>query len=53
MNNCVETALVAPGRLAVRDSKDTSRAHLSLSGAAWAAFVTSLRGPDGRPGGLS
>ncbi|MFI8007363.1 DUF397 domain-containing protein [Streptomyces sp. NPDC086010] len=53
MNNCVETALIAPGRLAVRDSKDTALAHLSLSGAAWTAFVTSLRGPGGRPGGLN
>ncbi|MFF4248656.1 DUF397 domain-containing protein [Streptomyces sp. NPDC001822] len=55
MNNCVETALIAPGRLAVRDSKDTELPHLSLSSAAWTSFVTSLRGrrgPGGRVGGL-
>lgn len=56
MNNCVEAALIAPGRLAVRDSKDTDLPHLSLSGAAWTTFVACLCGrrvPGGRVGNLS
>ncbi|MFE7463504.1 DUF397 domain-containing protein [Streptomyces sp. NPDC057499] len=42
MNNCVETAPFSDGRLAVRDSKDRSRAPLRFSATAWTAFVTGL-----------
>lgn len=35
---CVEVA-VCPGRVHVRDSKDTSRAGLTVEPSAWAAFV--------------
>lgn len=43
MNNCVEAARLAPGRLAVRDSKDTGRPPLRFSAAAWDSFVCALR----------
>ncbi|MFF2009737.1 DUF397 domain-containing protein [Streptomyces sp. NPDC058195] len=42
MNNCVETAPVSDGRLAVRDSKDLSRTPLRFSATAWTSFVTGL-----------
>lgn len=43
--NCIEVA-VNPGSVLVRDSKDTSRAPLSLSPTAWAAFTGHARGGD-------
>jgi hypothetical protein len=43
MNNCVEAAVLAPGALAVRDSKDTAGPALLFSPAAWASFVAALR----------
>ncbi|MFJ8861478.1 DUF397 domain-containing protein [Streptomyces sp. NPDC102451] len=48
MNNCVETALLDDGQLAVRDSKDTVLPPLRFSAAAWTSFVTAL---PGRPVG--
>ncbi|WP_393055082.1 DUF397 domain-containing protein [Streptomyces sp. LN549] len=44
MNNCVEAAPFGSRRLAVRDSKDTSRPPLLFSAAAWTSFVTALNG---------
>ncbi|MFI9306456.1 DUF397 domain-containing protein [Streptomyces triculaminicus] len=49
MNNCVETAVLAPELLAVRDSKRTPGPVLLFSPRAWSAFTTDLR--RGRPGG--
>ncbi|GAA0473865.1 DUF397 domain-containing protein [Streptomyces sp. NPDC046215] len=46
MNNCVETAGLRPGLLAVRDSKNTARPALLFSPVAWTSFVGGLR--DGR-----
>ncbi|MFD6534176.1 DUF397 domain-containing protein [Streptomyces sp. NPDC060184] len=52
MNNCVETAVVGPTLLSVRDSKDVDRARLSFSAPAWSAFVSGLQDPgtDGARG---
>ncbi|MGW1138921.1 DUF397 domain-containing protein [Streptomyces zhihengii] len=36
---CVEVATVAGQAVLVRDSKDTSRPHLSVAPAGWADFV--------------
>ncbi|GAB2812571.1 DUF397 domain-containing protein [Streptomyces daliensis] len=49
MNNCVETARLGAGRLAVRDSKDTGGAALLFADAAWESFLTSVQGqaPNG------
>lgn len=43
--NCVEwaPALASAGNVPVRDSKDISRAQLSISTHAWAAFVHGVR----------
>ncbi|RCG23886.1 DUF397 domain-containing protein [Streptomyces reniochalinae] len=44
--NCVEWApglVCGGGRVPVRDSKDTGRAPLSFSSAAWAAFVGGVK----------
>ncbi|MFF8832402.1 DUF397 domain-containing protein [Streptomyces sp. NPDC015131] len=41
--DCVEVAL-CPHAVHVRDSKDTARPALTLSPAAWAAFVAEERG---------
>ncbi|MET7938165.1 DUF397 domain-containing protein [Streptomyces sp. NPDC005322] len=49
MNNCVETALLGPGRLAVRDSKNTARPAVLFTPSAWASFLEGLR--DGALGG--
>ncbi|MEV6669243.1 DUF397 domain-containing protein [Streptomyces sp. NPDC051162] len=49
MNNCVETAGLAPGLLAVRDSKNTALSALLLSSAAWSSFVGGLRDGSLRP----
>lgn len=38
--NCVEVADNLPGRVLVRDSKDTDGPALTFSPAAWLAFVT-------------
>ncbi|MEV0181389.1 DUF397 domain-containing protein [Streptomyces sp. NPDC050625] len=38
---CVEVA-VRPGRVHVRDSKDTGRPALTLEPAAWTAFIESV-----------
>lgn len=43
MNNCVETARKGAGELAVRDSKNVTRPHLSFSAEAWSCFVSALR----------
>ena len=44
MNNCVETALVPPGRLlAVRDSKNPGGPALLFGPAAWTGLVSVLR----------
>lgn len=42
MNNCVETARTGADGLAVRDSKNVTRPHLSFSTAAWTSFVSAL-----------
>ncbi len=44
MNNCVETARLADGQLAVRDSKATALPPLRFSAAAWTSFVSGLHG---------
>ncbi|WP_329128858.1 DUF397 domain-containing protein [Streptomyces sp. NBC_01476] len=41
-NNCVETARLASGPLAVRDSKDPSGPALLFAPDAWTAFVRAL-----------
>jgi hypothetical protein len=38
-NNCVETALLPTGPVAVRDSKDTAGPALLFAPGAWASFV--------------
>jgi hypothetical protein len=42
-NNCVETARLASGLLAVRDSKDVQGPALLFPPAAWSHFVRALR----------
>ncbi|MFF1421652.1 DUF397 domain-containing protein [Streptomyces sp. NPDC058280] len=42
MNNCVETARTGADGLAVRDSKNVTRPHLSFSTAAWTSFVSAF-----------
>lgn len=51
MNNCVETAVLTPGRLSVRDSKDVHRSPLRFSAPAWGSFLSGLRGSGGADGG--
>lgn len=41
-STCVEVGL-APGRVAVRDTKSRTRGHLAVSRATWRAFVTGVR----------
>jgi len=41
--NCVEVAVLAGGRRAVRDSKDPAGPALTFSPAAWRAFTARLR----------
>lgn len=41
-NNCVETARLASGLLAVRDSKDQQGPALLFGPAAWSQFVRAL-----------
>jgi hypothetical protein len=43
-NNCVETARLGPGQLAVRDSKDRLGPALLFRPDAWADFVQALTG---------
>ena len=51
MNNCVETARLSPGLLAVRDSKNTAGPALMFPPSAWSAFVEDLcHGDLGDPG---
>ncbi|MFK8844824.1 DUF397 domain-containing protein [Streptomyces sp. Ac-502] len=42
MNNCVETARIGSGLLAVRDSKNTAGPALLFTTAAWSSFVDGL-----------
>lgn len=42
-NNCVETAQLPSGLLAVRDSKNPQGPALLFAAAAWGAFVRALR----------
>ncbi|MFD8970301.1 DUF397 domain-containing protein [Streptomyces sp. NPDC059568] len=42
-NNCVESACLGADALAVRDSKNVARPHLSFSADAWTSFVAALR----------
>ncbi|MFH8410776.1 DUF397 domain-containing protein [Streptomyces sp. NPDC018019] len=42
MNNCVETARIGSGLLAVRDSKNTAGPALLFTAAAWTSFVDGL-----------
>ncbi|MFH9616617.1 DUF397 domain-containing protein [Streptomyces pratensis] len=46
MNNCVETAPLGDGGLAVRDSKDTALPPLRFSARTWTSFLAGL---DSRP----
>ncbi|MFB6806685.1 DUF397 domain-containing protein [Streptomyces sp. NPDC056387] len=43
MNNCVETAVLAGGLLAVRDSKRTDGPAVLFTGPAWHGFLASVR----------
>ena len=51
-NNCVETARLGPGRLAVRDSKDPQGPALLFTADAWTDFVRAVSGGPGASGGL-
>lgn len=42
-NNCVETARLDSGRLAVRDSKDVEGPALLFPASAWSHFLLALR----------
>lgn len=42
MNNCVETATIGPGLLAVRDAHRATGPALLFTPVAWARFVTGL-----------
>ncbi|MFF4406596.1 DUF397 domain-containing protein [Streptomyces sp. NPDC001262] len=44
MNNCVETATIGPGFLAVRDAQRTRGPALLFTPAAWTRFVSGLNG---------
>ncbi|MEU4894225.1 DUF397 domain-containing protein [Streptomyces sp. NPDC044780] len=52
MNNCVETALLGPDRLGVRDSKNTAGPVLLFTPSAWTSFVEGLK-DDGPGSGTS
>ncbi|MGW5344665.1 DUF397 domain-containing protein [Streptomyces sp. HUAS TT3] len=43
MNNCVETAALAGGLLAVRDSKRAAGPAVLFTGPAWTEFLASVR----------
>ncbi|OEJ37867.1 DUF397 domain-containing protein [Streptomyces agglomeratus] len=43
MNNCVETARVDGGLLAVRDSKHVTRPALLFGADTWTSFLTAVR----------
>ncbi|MGY0056615.1 DUF397 domain-containing protein [Streptomyces sp. LZ34] len=53
MNNCVETASLAPGLLAVRDSKNTAGPALLFAPEVWITFVDALRGSALDTGGAT
>jgi hypothetical protein len=42
-NNCVEVASLPEGEVAVRDTKDRSRAPHVHTATAWAAFLSGVR----------
>jgi hypothetical protein len=42
-NNCVEVAFLADGEVAVRDTKDRSRAPHLYAAATWASFLAGVR----------
>ncbi|WP_328316193.1 DUF397 domain-containing protein [Streptomyces sp. NBC_00388] len=50
MNNCVETALLDGGLLAVRDSKRVERPALLFAADAWTGFLASVQGRVPKPG---
>ncbi|MBD3007337.1 DUF397 domain-containing protein [Streptomyces sp. 5-10] len=52
MNNCVETALLGPDRLGVRDSKNTAGPVLLFTPSTWVSFLEGLKG-DGPGSGIS
>ncbi|WP_030828824.1 DUF397 domain-containing protein [Streptomyces hygroscopicus] len=52
MNNCVETALLGPDRLGVRDSKNTAGPVLLFTPSSWASFLKGLK-DDGPGSGTS
>ncbi|GHJ33017.1 MULTISPECIES: DUF397 domain-containing protein [Streptomyces] len=52
MNNCVETALLGPDRLGVRDSKNTAGPVLLFTPSSWASFLEGLK-DDGPGSGTS
>ncbi|MGW7052439.1 DUF397 domain-containing protein [Streptomyces sp. NPDC054887] len=53
MNNCVETARLDDGLLAVRDSKHVARPALLFAAETWTSFLSAVRdealGEGGRP----
>lgn len=51
-NNCVETARLGSGRMAVRDSKDPLGPVLLFAPAAWADFVQAVSAGSGPDTGL-
>ncbi|OPF71556.1 DUF397 domain-containing protein [Streptomyces antioxidans] len=44
MNNCVETALLGPDRLGVRDSKNTAGPVLLFTPSTWVSFLEGVKG---------
>ncbi|WP_432010849.1 DUF397 domain-containing protein [Streptomyces cucumeris] len=51
MNNCVETARLGSGLLAVRDSKNPAGPVLRFTPSGWASFLDGLTGGGFGPGG--
>ncbi|MBT2450949.1 DUF397 domain-containing protein [Streptomyces sp. ISL-43] len=47
MNNCVETAVLGGGLLAVRDSKRTDGPAVLVTGPAWEGFLVCVRADVG------
>jgi len=47
--NCVEVAQIAPGVLAVRDSKDPAGPILRFTRAEWSAFVRGVQAGEFEP----
>ncbi|MBL1098897.1 DUF397 domain-containing protein [Streptomyces coffeae] len=50
MNNCVETARLGSGLLAVRDSKNTAGPALLFTPSSWTSFLEGLSGGGFGPG---